>query len=781
MASPKIKSRRPNTGGKSRALLILFALIILVAGIGLALWSFKQGHFDDTTEASRLKRLPPSIESVPGVESTPEEYVKLQRAENLQRVEEAEKKQTAAVPTISRAGYVASVEATQPEAPTVNHAGCSKEDLERARQAGVKAEELRCKGCSAKELCVAGYSAAELKSAGFLAGDLKGTCFSIEELKAAGFSAKELKDAGFSAAELKAAGFSAAELKDAGYSAKELMDAGYSAKELKDAGFSAAELKAAGFSAKDLKDAGYSAAELKDAGFSASELNAAGFSPAELLAAGYSKADLEKVGIRTEQINAAAAKVGAINMPKDCSVAELTKAKKQNISAAELKKRLSCPVAALKAAGYSASELKAAGYSAGELKAGGFNAKELKAAGFTAKELKAAGFTAKQLREAGFSAAELREAGYSANELCEAGFTATELLGVGFTPAELRGAACIGLEGLKEAGIDAAALKKLGLTEGELTRAGFAPEQVTPPAPVEAPAAPEAAPIASSLLPEVPRIENTAEDLINRMQKQQAARLSEQQKQELLQQIQTGMASQANDLFASWNVPPAQQRVVGEETKTDGAAAGAGGAVAAGSAGGKAGPQQAVNGQTIKAGTIMFATLDTGINSDEESPILATIVQGKLKGSKLLGQFKRVDKKVVLSFAVMSVPSLNNSLSVNAVAIDPDTARTAVASDVDSHYLLRYGTLFASSFMSGFGQAVSESGATVVEQSNGNTFIANPATSTQEKGLVALGEVGKQFGKQFGDLARTPPTVKVDAGAGLGILFMADAVVPEGN
>lgn len=780
MASPKIKTKRPNTGGKSRALLVLFALIVLIAGIGLALWSLKQGHFEAPTGGSRLQKLPPAIESVPGVETSSEEYAKLQRAENLQRVEEAEKKQTAAVPTVSRTGYVASVEPTEPEKPVVNHAGCSKEDLERARQAGVKAEELRCKGCSAKELCVAGYSAAELKSAGFLAGDLKGTCFSIEELKAAGFSAKELKDAGFSAAELKAAGFSAAELKDAGYSAKELMDAGYSAKELKDAGFSAAELKAAGFSAKDLKDAGYSAAELKDAGFSASELNAAGFSPAELLAAGYSKADLEKVGIRTEQINAAAAKVGAINMPKDCSVAELTKAKKQNISAAELKKRLSCPVAALKAAGYSASELKAAGYSAGELKAGGFNAKELKAAGFSAKELKAAGFTAKQLREAGFSAAELREAGYSANELCEAGFTATELLGVGFTPAELRGAACIGLEGLKEAGVDAAALKKLGLTDGELTRAGFAPEQVAPPPPVEAPApaAPAAAP-ATLLLPEVSRPENEAEDIINRMQKQQAARLSEQQKQELLQQIQVSMASQANDLFSSWNAPPAQQRVVGDESKADGAA-GAAGAAAGTAAGGKAG-QSPVNGQTIKAGTIMFATLDTGVNSDEESPILATIVQGKLKGTKLLGQFKRVEKKVVLSFSVMSVPNLSNSLTVNAVAIDPDTARTAVASDVDSHYLLRYGTLFASSFMSGFGQAVSESGATVVDKSSGDTLITNPATSTQEKGLVALGEVGKQFGKQFGSLAHTPPTVKVDAGAGLGILFMADTVVPEGN
>ena len=55
----------------------------------------------------------------------------------------------------------------------------------------------------------------------------------------------------------------------------------------------------------------------------------------------------------------------------------------------------------------------------------------------------------------------------------------------------------------------------------------------------------------------------------------------------------------------------------------------------------------------------------------------------------------------------------SKSLTVNTVAISEQTARTAMASSVDHHYLTKYGILFASSFMSGIGTAISQSGASV--------------------------------------------------------------------
>ncbi len=47
----------------------------------------------------------------------------------------------------------------------------------------------------------------------------------------------------------------------------------------------------------------------------------------------------------------------------------------------------------------------------------------------------------------------------------------------------------------------------------------------------------------------------------------------------------------------------------------------------------------------IKAGTIMFAVLDTAVNSDEPGPILATMVSGKYKGAKLIGRLTNLEPK----------------------------------------------------------------------------------------------------------------------------------------
>lgn len=156
---------------------------------------------------------------------------------------------------------------------------------------------------------------------------------------------------------------------------------------------------------------------------------------------------------------------------------------------------------------------------------------------------------------------------------------------------------------------------------------------------------------------------------------------------------------------------------------------------------------------------------------------MATVVTGPYKGTKLLGDFTRVDKKVVLSFTLMSIPSLPTSITINAVAIDPNTARTAMASDVNSHYLLRYGTLFAASFVSGWAKAVSESGS---QQSIGlgGIIVSHPQLSTGQQGMVALGEVGNQYASKLSSNFTVPPTVKVDAGSGLAILFRADAPIP---
>ena len=182
----------------------------------------------------------------------------------------------------------------------------------------------------------------------------------------------------------------------------------------------------------------------------------------------------------------------------------------------------------------------------------------------------------------------------------------------------------------------------------------------------------------------------------------------------------------------------------------------------------------------IKAGAILFATLNTSINSDRPGPVMATIVAGKYKGAKLLGTLQTTSdyQRVVLTFNTMSMPNWPSTVGINAVAINPDTARTALASNVDNHYLLRYSALFASSFMQGIGSAVQNSGQTTVNNA-GTTSQTFSNLSTGEKVLVGLGQVGKSAGSAAQKVFNKHPTVTVMAGVGLGILYTKDVAAPS--
>lgn len=653
---------------KTRTLLIVVGIILLV-GVGIGYIGLRRAEQKGPPVGASVQGAP-SIKSIPGVGTPSREYVKTQEQENIIRAQIAAKEGTSAIPTITRTTYGPS-EFEMPGIPTTATGSpeCSPEALARARQAGVKAEELRCKGCTAEQLRAAGYTAGELLNAGF--------------------SANELRNAGFPAGDLRVAGFTAPEVARAGYPTT------------------------------DMVAAGFNASELNQAGVGAAQLSAAGLSPQQLAVAG--------IGVKS-----------SATLPKDCSVEALRKARSQGVLAAELRK-MGCSAAALRAAGYTAKELKDAGFSAKELRDAGFSAAELKAAGFTAGELRQAGFSAKDLRNAGFSAADLREAGFGADELAAAGFSGDEL-------------------------------KAAGFSDGELVRAGLTP--TIPTTTVAAPSGPvrvitQAAPPP----PVTPQVSPADAGLaaLERLQQRQAEQLSQQERQDKIVQLQQGMSQQATDLFSVWSPPPTQQYVQGEPKQV--------GAVVTGPGGVPLTPQQlaaAAGGPPIiKAGTVMFGVLDTSLNSDEPSPILATVVTGPYKGTKLVGQFQRVDQRVIVNFTSMNIPSYQQSLGINAVAIDPNTARTALADDVDNHYLLRFGSLFASAFVSGYARATEQSGATTNITTAGISETG-PDLDAGDKAIVGLGQVGNQLSNVLGNIFTRPPTVRVNAGAGIGVLFMAD-------
>ncbi|MEE9452435.1 MAG: TrbI/VirB10 family protein, partial [Gammaproteobacteria bacterium] len=232
-----------------------------------------------------------------------------------------------------------------------------------------------------------------------------------------------------------------------------------------------------------------------------------------------------------------------------------------------------------------------------------------------------------------------------------------------------------------------------------------------------------------------------------------------------VQQRQAAIAGQMGQLTNSWGATSMQYYEVGDLTEdTTGAADGA-------NAEGESG-----EAQMIRAGDVLFAVLDTHVNSDEPGPILATIVSGELKGAKLIGSLDlpQDGQKVILSFNTMTIEEASSAISINAVAVDPDTARTALSDSTNNHYLLRYGSLFASSFLEGMGRAFSTSGTRIDVQQPSGTIIAETNRSVPQNLAVASGEFGRQWGSAIGDNFNRPATVQVFSGTGLGILFTQD-------
>lgn len=710
--------------------------------------------------------------------------------------------------------------------------GCSADQLKAAgftakdlRDAGFSAAELKRAGFTPDQLKAAGYSARDLLNAGFTPQDLAAAGFTPAEIKAAetqlvpGISPSDIKNAGCDVDVLKqekAAGISAAAIKQyAGCSAQALKAAGFTDDDLANAGFTPQEIKAANLMSdgdikaagcdpdklKQLFAAGVSAKRIKDLnGCSASALKAAGYDPKSLLDAGYTPQELTAAGITPNQLQAAGlspAAVLAAARVADCSVDALKRAKAAGISALTIKQTLGCSAQALKAAGYSAKELKDAGFTAAELKNAGFSPRELKDAGYTAKELKDAGFNANDLRNAGFSAKDLKGAGFSAADLKNAGFSAKDLKDAGFSPKDLKDAGFTAAE-LKAAGFSAKELKDAGFGAQELKDSGFTDKQLQDagfPTPQSNVAGLQGAnvgqqtssvtgvPAGTQLTGQAAANASNAQQLqaiLNR----QTQQMAEQKYQQKIQQRTSDMTAAANQSIQSWKSVTTQVYTEGNPDDKKGGATDqqlAANAAAAGQGQQSfSGPGMPGQRAVIKTGDIVFAVMDTSVNSDEPGPILATIVSGKLKGTKLIGSFNLPANadKMVITFNTMSVPGAAKTTSISAFAIDPNTARTALSSKTNHHYLMRYGSLFASSFLQGFGNAFQSANTTVTIGGTGggnNITVQNGiGRSTLQNAVIGLATVGKSWGQQAQLLFNTPTTVQVYSGTGIGVLFTQD-------
>lgn len=176
----------------------------------------------------------------------------------------------------------------------------------------------------------------------------------------------------------------------------------------------------------------------------------------------------------------------------------------------------------------------------------------------------------------------------------------------------------------------------------------------------------------------------------------------------------------------------------------------------------------------LPAGEIVYAQLLTEANSDSPGPVLAEILSGPFRGSRILGSFEVQEQGDVLTINFDTLVIDEESISVDAVALDPETTLPGMATEVDHRYLQRVILPAAAAFVEGFANAVSETGSTTITINNSTdtTNVDEEDPDTDQEIASGVTEVGTELREILDEMADEIETlIRIEAGTPIAILF----------
>ncbi len=188
--------------------------------------------------------------------------------------------------------------------------------------------------------------------------------------------------------------------------------------------------------------------------------------------------------------------------------------------------------------------------------------------------------------------------------------------------------------------------------------------------------------------------------------------------------------------------------------------------------------EEVIQETLLLAGEIEYGQLLIEANSDVPGPVLAQIMTGPLKGGRLLGNFTPQDDVLTLNFTTLVFN--DDTLSVNAIALDPSTTLPGVASHVDKRYLQRIVFPAAAAFLTGIAEAIAESGTTTVTVEGETVTQESEDIDTDQElaaGLTAASESLEEIiDEEVGDIQ---PLIRIETGTPMGILFLNSVVTQD--
>ncbi|MGB0719023.1 MAG: TrbI/VirB10 family protein [Bdellovibrionales bacterium] len=178
------------------------------------------------------------------------------------------------------------------------------------------------------------------------------------------------------------------------------------------------------------------------------------------------------------------------------------------------------------------------------------------------------------------------------------------------------------------------------------------------------------------------------------------------------------------------------------------------------------------------AGKIAYAQLLIEANSDTPAPVLAQIMNGPLKGSRLIGSFEVQNDYLTITFETVVIDDV--SLSIDAIALDPDTTLPGLATDVDHRYLKRILLPMAAAFIEGTANAIAESGLTTVTI-QGETVAEESQDADNEQEISSgIEEAGAELREILDEeISSIETLIRVEAGTPMGVLFLEPVVTQD--
>ena len=177
----------------------------------------------------------------------------------------------------------------------------------------------------------------------------------------------------------------------------------------------------------------------------------------------------------------------------------------------------------------------------------------------------------------------------------------------------------------------------------------------------------------------------------------------------------------------------------------------------------------------IPAGTIEYGQSIIEANTDAPGPVMAQIISGPLRGSRVIGSFTSTDEYITLNFNTIVIDGID--YPVEAVAIDPNSTLPGMVTEIDRRYFKRIILPMAAEFVTGFADALSESGTTSVYISDSSVTQSTSDKNSEQEVASGISEAGDKLSDILNDEAdNTKPMLRLASGTPMGILFIAPVV-----